>query len=76
MIGHNTNEASFALDWSKTSYRVASGSKDLRVLIWDIEDYQQKLTSNYILNSKRELSSIGVSDNIKIPYMTELKGHE
>lgn len=59
ILGHNSEVPSFALDWAKTSYRIASGGKDLKILIWDLDDYQGKMQAGYMYHSKRELNSIG-----------------
>jgi hypothetical protein len=39
LIGHTTKAPSFALSWAKNCYRIASGGKDLAILIWDIDNY-------------------------------------
>jgi WD domain, G-beta repeat. len=66
------------LDWAKTHSRIASGGKDQKVLIWDIEDYQTSLSSNLILFNKRELNAINSTEkftNVKIQPKREFLGH-
>lgn len=76
LSGH-TDLTSFALDWAKTSHRVASGGRDTKVLIWDLEDYQSKLSTHYILGGKRELNFLSNSEqNIRLSYREALEGHK
>jgi len=77
LVGH-TDIAPYALEWSKTQNRIASGGKDTKVLIWDIEDYQSTVPSNLLLFNKRELNAINSSEkytNIKLQAKREFKGH-
>ncbi|EGR27180.1 WD repeat protein [Ichthyophthirius multifiliis] len=75
LIGHSTKSPSFALSWAKNSYRIASGGKDLAILIWDIENYQTRLSNNYLLN-KRELNHIGnQNEQFKLKNNITLLGH-
>ncbi|KRX07074.1 WD40-repeat-containing domain [Pseudocohnilembus persalinus] len=76
LTGHNSNTPSFALEWAQSSYRIASGGKDLKILIWDLEEYQNKMQPSYMYQSKRELNSIGSNEQLKIPFNIELKGHK
>ena len=55
LVGHKVQGSSFALDWAKTSNRIASGAGDGKLLIWDLEDIN--LINNFGTN-KRELTSI------------------
>ena len=76
-MGH-TDIAPYALDWAKTQNRIASGGKDSKVLIWDIEDYQSSVPSNLLLFNKRELNAIHNTEkytNIKLYPKREFKGH-
>lgn len=76
LSGH-TDVTSFGLDWAKTSHRVASGGRDTKVLIWDLEDYQSKLSTHYILGGKRELNFLSNSEqNIRLSYREILEGHK
>lgn len=71
--------AQYALDWNKSAESVASGGKDMRVLVWELDDYQTSLSTKLILNNRRELNSInnrGEFSNIKLSYRYDLKGHE
>ena len=77
LAGH-TDIAPYALDWSKTHNRVASGGRDAKVLIWDIEDYQSNLPYNLLLYNKRELNAINNTEkytNVKLFPKREFKGH-
>ena len=69
--------APYALDWAKTHNRIASGGRDMRILVWDIEDYQTSLSSNIMLLNKRELNGMNGSEcsNIKINPRNEFRGH-
>ena len=73
MVGH-ANLSSFALDWAKNSHRVASGGRDGKVLIWDLEDYESKLSTSIGINGNRELNSISKLD-LKINFKQEVHGH-
>ena len=76
-MGH-TDIAPYALDWAKTHSRIASGGKDNKVLIWDIEDYQSSVPSNLLLFNKRELNAINTSEkytNIRLTPKQEFLGH-
>lgn len=67
LCGPSGEGTSFALEWAKTSYRIASGTKDYSILIWDFEDNVSRMTNGIILGStKRELASIYRTDNIKL----------
>jgi len=77
LVGHS-DIAPYALDWAKTHSRIASGGKDNKVLIWDIEDYQSSVPSNLLLYNKRELNAINSSEkytNIRLNPRTEFLGH-
>lgn len=65
LCGHTAGSSSIALDWS-TDSRLASGGKDAKILLWDISDYQTRLSTSSIFTSKRELTSICGNDNIKL----------
>lgn len=77
LVGH-TDVASYALDWAKTHNRIASGGRDAKVLIWDIEDYQSNIPSNLLLFNKRELNALSSTEkytNVKLFAKREFKGH-
>eukprot|EP01017_Pseudomicrothorax_dubius_P010766 TRINITY_DN13890_c0_g1_i1.p1 TRINITY_DN13890_c0_g1~~TRINITY_DN13890_c0_g1_i1.p1 ORF type:complete len:270 (-),score=32.75 TRINITY_DN13890_c0_g1_i1:357-1166(-) len=72
--GHK-DSAPYALDWNKVAEMVASGGKDTKVLLWELDDYQTSLGANY-LNNRRELMSIHKEpSNLKVYPKEELRGH-
>jgi WD40 repeat protein len=64
------------LDWSKHSYRITSSGADNKILIWDLEDYNNRISGNtfYQIN-KRELNTISTTENLQISPIIELPGH-
>eukprot|EP00828_Plagiopyla_frontata_P048904 TRINITY_DN9548_c0_g1_i1.p2 TRINITY_DN9548_c0_g1~~TRINITY_DN9548_c0_g1_i1.p2 ORF type:complete len:381 (-),score=61.22 TRINITY_DN9548_c0_g1_i1:11-1153(-) len=75
LVGHEQSSV-FALDWSQVGYRIISGGKDNKVLMWDIEDYQAKLAFSSFQTGKRELNSITSMDqNVQLYPIYSLEGH-
>ncbi|CAD8125436.1 unnamed protein product [Paramecium sonneborni] len=75
LMGHSQQGHSTALDWSQ-EYKLGSGGKDCKILLWDINDYQTRLSTSSIFTSKRELSNICGNDSIKLDKRTVLTGHQ
>ena len=44
----------YPLTWSNDNFRLAAGSRNGNLAIWDLEDHQQKLSSLLMSGSKRE----------------------
>lgn len=75
-MGHQ-DVASYALEWANNNNRIASGGRDCKVLVWDIEDYKTSMSTHMLMN-KRELNAINHSNdfsNLRIQARVELKGH-
>ena len=69
--------APYALEWANNNNRIASGGRDRRVLVWDVEDYQTSMSTHMLMN-KRELNAINHNNdfsNLRIQAKVELKGH-
>jgi len=56
-LGHKSL-APYALDWSKVEFQLASGGNDKKVLIYDISDYQTKLSLAQLSSKKRDQMNI------------------
>ncbi|KAM3137044.1 hypothetical protein pb186bvf_010772 [Paramecium bursaria] len=67
LIGHQQlpSQGCNGLDWFGEQ-KICSGGRDQRILIWDIGDYQTKLSTSTLFQNKRELNNIVGQDNLRL----------